>query len=131
MALATAGIAKARWVSSRLLLWGGVGGTLSGLLIASLAGSIPALHLGKDAGSGHARVNSRLGLGFAVLLRFTNDEVVAATATPLILTLGVCEIHFLHNGAFLRLEQTRKGSCAERAFAWWRRTYDKAQYSRR
>ena len=106
MALATAGIAKARWVSSRLLLWGGVGG-------------------------GHARVNSRLGLGFAVLLRFTNDEVVAATATPLILTLGVCEIHFLHNGAFLRLEQTRKGSCAERAFAWWRRTYDKAQYSRR
>ena len=48
MALATAGVAKARWVSSRLLLWGGVGGTLSGLLIASLASSIPALHLGDD-----------------------------------------------------------------------------------
>ncbi|CAE7875883.1 ufaA1, partial [Symbiodinium necroappetens] len=65
VALATAGVAKARWVSSRLLLWGGVGGTLSGLLIASLASSIPAL--------------------------FTNDEVVAATATPLILTVAALQ----------------------------------------
>lgn len=46
VAMASAGMDKARWMSDRLLRWGGLGGTLSGILLGLLAGYIPAVPFG-------------------------------------------------------------------------------------
>lgn len=43
VAMASAGMEKARWISERLLRWGGLGGTLSGILLGLLASYIPAV----------------------------------------------------------------------------------------
>ena len=43
VAMASAGMEKARWISDRLLRWGGLGGTLSGILLGLLASYIPAV----------------------------------------------------------------------------------------
>ena len=49
VAMASAGMEKARWISDRLLRWGGLGGTLSGILLGLLASYIPAVRLGTDS----------------------------------------------------------------------------------
>eukprot|EP00913_Durusdinium_trenchii_P027742 g26015.t1 len=87
VAIASSGKEKARWMSGRLLQWGGIGGTLSGILLASFAGYIPAV--------------------------FTNDELVQATATPLIIVVALLQplagVVFTWDGLFQGLSDARIG----------------------
>ncbi|CAJ1365585.1 unnamed protein product [Effrenium voratum] len=65
VAMASFGQDRARWVSSRLLLWGAAGGLFSGCVLWALADYIPSV--------------------------FTNDPVVQQTAAPLIALVALLQ----------------------------------------